>query len=186
VPSNHAIPTTLRTARLVLRAWTPDDADTLAPILEANAARLAPWLPARVATPAPSAALRERLAGYAADFAAGRALRYAVRDAGESTLLGGADIHPRSAAGRVPLPDASCAELGYWLAESAEGHGFAMEASRALLDLALTIPVFQYAEARVDPRNARSAAVARRLGFRHAESQGGVDVWRLPLDGPTR
>lgn len=176
------IPTTLRTVRLLLRPWAPTDATALAPILAANAARLAPWLPARVAAPAPPAELAERLAGYAADFDAQRAFRYALL-AADGALLGGASLHPRAAAGRVPLAEATCIELGYWLAAEAEGRGLALEAARALLDVAATLPGLTHAEARVDPRNARSAAVARRLGFRHGGVEAGLDVWRLDLAG---
>lgn len=157
--------------------------------LAANAARLAQWLPARVATPAPPEQLRERLAGYAADFAAGRAFRYAVfgntdpgdEDPQHGILLGGADLHPRSQAGRVPLGDANRIELGYWLAESAEGSGYALEATRALLGVAASLPGLSHVEARVDPRNVRSAAVARRLGLEYARTEAGLDVWERLL-----
>lgn len=65
----------LRTARLVLRPWRIEDAAPLLPVLEANQAHLAPWIPARVAQPVPLAELATRLAGFAADFAAAREWR---------------------------------------------------------------------------------------------------------------
>jgi RimJ/RimL family protein N-acetyltransferase len=142
---------------------------------------------------APPAELRERLVGWATDFAEGRAFRYALlvaeggpADVSGGALLGGADLHPRSATGRVPLAAADRVEIGYWLSAGAEGRGLAAEAVRALLDVAATLPSLAHAEARVDPRNARSAAVARRLGFEHAGSEGGLDVWRLPLGDARR
>lgn len=181
------VPTSLRTARLLLRPWAPADAEALSALLTADAARLAPWLPARVACVAPLAELRERLAGYAADFAARRAFRYALvafehGGSANGPLLGGADLHPRSAAGRVPIADADCLELGYWIASAGEGLGFATEAARALLEVARSLRGIAHVEARIDGRNARSIALVRRLGFRHALAESGFEVWRLPLD----
>jgi RimJ/RimL family protein N-acetyltransferase len=174
------LPTTVRTERLLLRPWKPEDARTLGPILESDAARLAPWLPARVAAPAPAEVLAERLAGWAADFDAGRAFRYALRSPDDAGLLGGADLHPRSATARVPLTEADRIEIGYWLAAGAEGKGLALEAVRALVKLALTLPGIASVEARVDPRNERSAALVRRLAFVESGSERGITIWLGP------
>jgi RimJ/RimL family protein N-acetyltransferase len=138
-----------------------------------------------VAAPAAPDELRERLAGYAADFAAGRSFRYAMfapSRSDDGTLLGGADLHPRSSTGRVSLAEADRVEVGYWLADSAEGHGYAVEAARALVGIAASISTFGHLEARIDPRNARSAALARRLGLHYGATEEGLDVWRLALE----
>jgi hypothetical protein len=102
----------IRTARMVMRPWQGADASLLAPVLASNVVRLAPWIPAHVATPLPVPELAERLGGFAADFAAGRAYRYALLTLDEQQLLGEADLFPRSAAGRVPLPEADRMEIG--------------------------------------------------------------------------
>lgn len=175
------VPATLRTPRLLLRPWTADDAEALGPVLAANVAHLAPWIPAHVATPVPLPALRERLAGFAADFAAGRAYRWALLTLDGAQLLGEADLFPRDAGGRVPLPAADRAELGYWLDAAATRHGIATEATRALLDVASLLPGMSHAEIRCDARNAPSAAVPRRLGFQLATVEAGYQVWRLAL-----
>lgn len=127
------IPATLRTARMLLRPWDAADAPALQPVLAANVGHLSPWIPAHVATPAPLPALAERLAGFAADFAAGRAYRYALLTPDGAQLLGEADLFPRAAVGRVPLSAADHVELGYWLDAAATGRGLATEATRALL-----------------------------------------------------
>lgn len=169
------------TPRLLLRAWAPSDAAKLLPVLQANAARLSPWLPARVAAPAPLDELTLRLVTYADDFVQERAFRFALfsREAADRRLLGGADLHPRTASRRVPLAEADRVEIGYWLTADAEGQGYVLEAMRALLGVAATTGRFTHAEARVDARNVRSANVARRLGFRRDTSEGELDVWRL-------
>lgn len=175
------IPTTLRTARLLLRPWAPADAPALAPVLDANVSHLAPWIPAHVATPAPLPELAERLAGFAADFAADRAYRYALLTADGSRLLGEADLFPRSATGRVPLAEADRAELGYWLDTAATGQGVATEATRALLEVAAAVPGMNHVEIHCDKDNAASAAVPQRLGFHLASVEGELQVWRKSL-----
>jgi RimJ/RimL family protein N-acetyltransferase len=176
------VPIELRTERLLLRPWRPDDAAALLPVLTANHARLAPWIPARVADPAPLPALADRLAGFAADFLAAREWRYGLFTPDERRPLGEVGLYPRSAAGRVPYAEADRVEIGYWLREDATGQGLATEAARAALAVAATLPALAHVEIRCDARNAASAAVPRRLGFVLAASvpQPGV----APADPP--
>jgi RimJ/RimL family protein N-acetyltransferase len=159
------LPLEIRTPRLVLRPWQPEDAASLNPVLEANWEHLRWWIPARVATPAPVPVLAERLAGFAADFAADKEWRFGMFAAGEHKLLGEVGVFPRSATGRVPVAQADRAELGYWLRVDETGRGIATEAARALFAVVAGIPRFSHVEIRCDPRNAVSAAVAQRLGF---------------------
>ena len=147
-----SIPAELRTARLLLRPWRADDAAELLPLLEANQPRLSPWLPAHVAMPAPLPELAERLGGYARDFAQDRAYRYALLSAHDGQLIGEVDLFPRAASGRVPLAEAGCVELGYWLDAVHTGRGFVTEATSALLDVAAALPQMLHAEIRCDMR----------------------------------
>ena len=165
----------------MLRAWRAADAPALAPVLVANVAHLAPWIPAHVAAPAPLSALAARLVGFAADFTAGRSYRYALLTPDESRVLGEADLFPRAATGRVPLLEADRAELGYWLDAAVTGQGLATEAMRALLEVAAAVSVFGHAEIRCHGENAPSIAVARRLGFDLASVEAETQVWRKTL-----
>jgi RimJ/RimL family protein N-acetyltransferase len=158
-------PVELRTERLVLRPWRDEDATALQPILHANLAHLGPWIPARVASSASIPELTERLAGFAADFAAGREWRYALFAPNEQELLGEVGLYPRSATARVAYTDADRAEIGYWLRADMTGQGLATEAARAMLSVAATLERLAHVEIRCDARNAPSAAVPRRLGF---------------------
>ena len=164
-----------------MRSWTPTDAESLAPILAANVAHLGPWIPPHVSTPLPPGALAERLAGFADDFAGGRAYRYALLTPDGARLLGEADLFPRAATGRVPLAEADRAELGYWLDAAVTGQGFATEAARALLALSAALPAMSHAEIRCDAANLPSAAVPRRLGFHLADVDAEGQVWRKSL-----
>lgn len=185
-----SVPTELCTARLVLRPWRAEDAAQLEPILHANHGHLAPWIPAAVATPVHRSQLAERLAGFADDFAADRAWRYAAFSAADGELLGELDLFPRNAIGRVRLADADRAEIGYWLRADRTGLGYATEGASAMVDAAIRIRAFTLVEIRCDGRNARSAAVPARLGFHRADggratvSSGAaerLEVWTLSL-----
>ncbi len=161
-----AFPAALSTERLRLRAWRREDAPRLLPVLEANVTHLAGWIPSHVATPLPLPELEQRLSGFAEDFAAGRSWRWALFAPASDLPLGEASLFPRSAAERVPFASADRLEIGYWLDRDATGKGYATEAARALLELARRVPGMVQVEIRCDLRNAASAAVPRRLGFR--------------------
>jgi len=185
VPAHEtAVPALIRTARLLLRSWQSTGADELLPILEANWDYLSPWIPARVATPAPVPQLGERLAGCAAKFEGNAEWRYAIFRTRDQNMLGEVSLFPRSATGRVPLAEADRAELGYWLRADENGQGFATEATAAVLAVAKTIQRFTQFEIRCDARNLRSAAVPRRLDFqRMTPEPDGTDLYWLRRDG---
>lgn len=161
-----AFPEALRTERLRLRVWRPEDAPRLLPVLEANVAHLNHWIPSHVASPVPLPELVRRLSGFAEDFAAGRSWRWALFAPESDAPLGEVSLFPRSAAERVPFAAADRLEIGYWLDCGVTGKGYATEAARALLELARRVPGIAQVEIHCEPRNLASAAVPRRLGFR--------------------
>ena len=176
------IPNALRTSRLLLRPWRATDAAALLPVLEANIAHIGPWIPAHVSTPVPLQALAERLAGFANDFASGRAFRFAMLTPDGKQVLGEADLFPRNSTGRVPLAAGDHVELGYWLDAAVTGQGLATEATRALFELAAELPGMTRVEIHCDAANERSAAIPRRLGFALAEVDAGDQVWQKSLE----
>lgn len=68
-------------------------------------------------------------------------------------------------------------EIGWRVRRAARGHGYATEAARCVLDHALKTLALPLVVADIDPGNAPSLAVARKLGFRPAG--------RVPYDGRT-
>lgn len=184
-------PDRVQTERLTLRRWSAADAPTLQPVLEANVAHFADWIPKAVAAPAPLDALAERLSGYASAFDEAERWLYAIVTPDERSLLGGIGLYPRNGTGRVPSSQADRVEIGYWLRHDATGLGYATEAARAMIALALAMPHFTSIEIRCDPRNQPSIAIPRRLGFRHVRTvvhpstassgpSGETMVWELP------
>jgi RimJ/RimL family protein N-acetyltransferase len=167
------------------------------PVLEANAAHLAPWIPAHVASPAALPELEARLAGFVRRFDERREWRWGLFSVETEAVLGEVGLFPRLESGRVAFEAADRVEIGYWLRADATGRGLATEAARAALTIAASLDGMRCVEIRCDERNALSAAVPRRLGFRldrtlaerpMAPGADGVQlqVWQLALPMPIR
>lgn len=182
-------PADIRTARLYLRSWRGSDAAGLLPVLEANAAHLQRWIPAHVASVAPLHGIEARLDGFAADFAAARAWRFGIFAPADGDVYGEVDLFFRSDHERVQLAHADRVEIGYWLRSDLMGLGYATEAALAMVSLAERLPGMRHVEIRCDARNARSAALPRRLGFHLAGGPADASdpyamVWIRALGGP--
>jgi RimJ/RimL family protein N-acetyltransferase len=187
----NAPPDRFRTERLLLRRWRLADAPALKAALDRSVDHLQPWIPWTVAEPAPLPGIEARLERFAADFEAAREWLYGIFPPEEGELLGGIGLYPRAASGRVPYELADRVEIGYWLRPDVTGRGYATEATRAILGAAVLLRGVTCVEIRCDPRNERSAAVPRRLGFRHTRTlterpaaEGGkvveTMVWEYP------
>lgn len=161
-PRVEPLPDELPTQRLVLRRWRRADAPLLKAAIDANLAHLQQWMPWAKAEPSPLDVIEARLERFEDEFDSGKEWLYSIRRRGTNDVLGGTGLHPRVGPGGV--------EIGYWLQASATGNGFASEAAEALTRVALRQPDFERVEIRCDPRNAASAAVPRRLGYRHART----------------
>jgi RimJ/RimL family protein N-acetyltransferase len=175
------MPYELRTERLVLRAWCGDDAEALRPVLLANQEHLKRWIPEQVYSAPPLPQLVDRLEEFAAQFAAGRAFRYAIRDSRDDRILGGMSLFPRDGTSRVQLDEADRVEVGYWLDAAVTGRGLATIGATALLAAAATLGDIALAEIHCHVENAPSNAVPRRLGFELAGTNGEMQIWRRKL-----
>ncbi|MDO9397032.1 MAG: GNAT family N-acetyltransferase [Herbiconiux sp.] len=92
----------------------------------------------------------------------------------EGRVIGDVSLHLRTVAA-----DHRSVEIGWVLHPSAGGSGYATEAARAVLDHAFDVVGAREVTAVTDARNARSVALARRLGFtasarRHPEPAPGA------------
>lgn len=72
--------------------------------------------------------------------------------------------------------DGLSAEIGWTFHPDHQGHGFATEAANAVLRLAFERLGLHRVHAELDPRNARSVALCRRLGMRE-EARFRQDLW---------
>lgn len=91
----------------------------------------------------------------------------AIRQRGDDTLIGDLGVH-------FPASTDEPIEFGLSLKPGAQGQGYAREVMRAVIDLAFRDWGYRRAIGSVDPRNERSVALLRALGFRqeahHVES----------------
>jgi RimJ/RimL family protein N-acetyltransferase len=149
--------TEIRTERLLLRRFSESDLDRLAAMQALpEVARYLYWEPATREQVEPI--LERRIATTRLEKDDDWVV-LAVERQEDGLLLGDVTIFLRSVEHRQ-------AEVGWVFHPDAGGHGYATEASRALIDLAFDDLEAHRVVARTDPRNEPSAAVCRRLGMR--------------------
>jgi RimJ/RimL family protein N-acetyltransferase len=160
MPEPVAFPETLKTERLLLRPPTVDDAPALMNLVNANLEHLRPWMP-WAQSPRTLEGQTETCLQTQQRFLKSEDLMYLIFSGPQ--LIGACGLHRIDWS--VPVGD-----IGYWIAEDAQGHGYATEVAQVLSELALR-PAgagglgFRRLEIRCDARNLRSAAVAVKLGF---------------------
>jgi RimJ/RimL family protein N-acetyltransferase len=152
-------PERIDTDRLVLRRWQAGDACALKAAIDSSLAHLQAWMPWALNEPSELSVIEHRIGEFEANFAAGKEWLYGILDGAAREVLGGAGLHQRGEPGGL--------EIGYWLRTDQTGHGFATESARALVRVGIVDLGAEWIEIRCDPRNARSAAIPERLGFRH-------------------
>ena len=181
-------PGPIRTPRLLLRAWRRDDAALLKEAVDASLPELKRWMPWAASEPSPLESFVERIEKFRRAFEEGRDWTYGVLDPDGARALGSAGLHARGEPGRL--------EIGYWIRSGETGKGLATEVASALARRAFDLHAVEAVEIRCDPLNVASAAVPRRLGFRHVATLEGNDtgpdgssrdtmVWVLERSGST-
>ncbi len=164
-------PEPIRTERLLLRAWTEDDAAAVLDTYSRD--EVARWLGA---TPRPCVDLddaRARIARW-------RSLADGVYGLWAIETPGIAEVSPQPCGSVLLVPlersdgePTDAVEVGWHLHPRSWGHGIATEGARALLDRARDAGLREV-HAVVYDGNARSVAVCDRLGMRHL---GPTDEW---------
>ena len=150
-------PYRIETERLVIRCWEPRDAPLLKEAVDSSLDHLRPWMPWAREEPQSLAQKVQLLRGFRGNFDLGVDFVYGIFGADEAEVVGGTGLHTRVG------DDAF--EIGYWIRASRAGRGLATEATAALTRIALEICGVDRVEIRVDPANAASLAVPRKLGF---------------------
>jgi RimJ/RimL family protein N-acetyltransferase len=143
----------------VLRCWEPADAEALNAAIDASLEHLRPWMPWANDEPADLQARIERLRSWRGQFDLGQDFVYGVFSLDEREVLGSSGLHTRAGEG--------AREIGYWIHVNHINQGLATEVAAALTSVAFEIEAVVRVEIHCDPRNLRSAAVARKLGFVH-------------------
>lgn len=165
----------IRSERLLIRCWQPQDAPLLNAALHASWDHLAPWMPwARGPRPAleDTVALLRRWRG---DYDLDRDFVLGILSPDETAVIGSTGLHTRRG------PDVR--EIGYWIHVDHLNRGYATETTAVLTKVAFEIEGVRRVEIRCLPENVRSAAVPRKLGFVHEATrrqllQAGEDDYR--------
>jgi RimJ/RimL family protein N-acetyltransferase len=145
------------TERLVLRCWNPRDAPLLKDAVDSSLDSLRPWMPWARNEPTSVEEKAQLLRRFRGRFDLGQDFVYGIFDAEEAEVVGGTGLHTR--VGDDAL------EIGYWIRDSRVGQGYATEVTAALTRVAFEVCEVDRVEIRVDPDNATSLAIPRRLGF---------------------
>ncbi|UOG74157.1 GNAT family N-acetyltransferase [Hymenobacter tibetensis] len=150
----------LTTSRLVLRPYQPTDKAVFFAVLDQNRRRLEAAFPARVAAVQTLSDATRTLAQFAHDWQSGRLYVLGIWHRETDAYLGDISLRP---SWQSPLS----AEIGYYLAAEAEGHGYAREALAAAVQFGFGEHLrAHHLTLRCRRNNPRSLAVAEAVGFR--------------------
>ena len=148
----------IETKRLVVRCWDPSrDAPLLDAAILASLDHLKPWMPWAHEEPKTKEERVDLMRTYRGRFDLGEDFIYGIFNEDESEVVGGTGLHARQGK--------HVREIGYWIHADLAGKGLATEAAAALTKVAFEINLVQRVEIRCDPRNERSAAIPKKLGF---------------------
>ena len=149
----------VETERLLLRCWSPEDAPALRVALDKSSKHLRPWIPFMKDEPRTLEQTVDWLRQHRANFDTDEMYRYGVFNHRDNTLLGENMLLPRVGPGGL--------EVGYWTHVNSGGHGYATEASCAMIRVAFEVAGAKRVEIHCAPDNPASAAIPKKLGFRH-------------------
>jgi ribosomal-protein-alanine N-acetyltransferase len=156
VPSAASEAAAVLTERLLLRPYRPTDADTFFRLLDTHRSRLRKAFPDRTNTVYDLPTAAHALAGFARDWASGRFYVFGIWQQAGGSYIGDICL--------MPKPDGS-AEIGYYLAPEAEGHGYAREALAAIVRFGFQTVGSRRLTIRCYEDNPRAHAVAEAAGF---------------------
>jgi ribosomal-protein-serine acetyltransferase len=151
---------------LSLRLILPADADELFEVARANRAHIGQWLP------------------WIAGVESADAIRQALVDWLDATARTGSVTAALETDGRIvglvyhlrANIDQKFVEIGYWLAEDAQGRGLMTRACRAMFAYAFEVMGMNRVYIRAATDNARSRSVPQRLGC-HCEGVHREEAW---------
>ncbi len=159
--------------RLYIRPPVVSDWRKWARIREKSRAFLEPWEPLWPPYDLSPAGFNSRVSLTRAETARGEGYTFLLFRSADDALLGGLSL------GNIRHGAAQTATLGYWMGEAYAGQGYMREAANLALDFAFGTMRLHRVEAGCLPRNERSTALLRRLGF----AQEGLARAYLEING---
>ena len=147
----------IETERLVIRCYDPKDAQYLQKSIQESIEHLRPWLPWVKSEPEELKVKIERIRIFRAKFDLSEEYFFGVFDPRETELIGGIGLHPRVGSNAF--------EIGYWINVNHVKKGYATEMTSALTKVAFEIENVNRVEIHCDPKNIKSAAIPKKLGY---------------------
>ena len=147
----------IRSERVMMRCYERGDARRLHQEVLDNVDALRPWMPWIAHEPLTIEDRVDLLRNFRARFDAGADFIYGMFDPDGERLIGGCGLHPRVG------PDTL--EIGYWVVKDRWGQGLGSEVAAALTRVGFERMRALKMEIRVSPRNDRSLAIPRKLGY---------------------
>lgn len=176
-PILRDFPERFETERLLIRAPLPGDGAEMNRALHESWAELQPWMPWAQGKIPSEAESEARLREARARFLTREDLWLLLFLRGTSRLVGSSGLHRIN--WNVPR-----FEIGYWVRTRFAGKGYISEAVNGITAFAFEELGARRVEIRMDSRNVRSAAVARRCGYELEATLRQDD--RHPEDGSLR
>jgi len=149
----------IETERLVVRCYQPADAKLMEKSVRESLEHLKPWMPWAHDEPEPFEVKKNRMVRFRGLFDLQRDYTYGIFNRDETKLLGGTGLHTR-------LGDRQL-EIGYWIHKDHTNKGLVTESTSALIKVAFEVIHIHRVEIHCDPVNRASAAIPRKLGFKH-------------------
>ena len=146
----------LHTSRLCLRPYEPADATDFFRLLDGDRTRFQASFPDRLQAVRALADAHAALLNFANDWKTGRFYVFGIWHRATARYLGDICLMPQNR---------GQAEIGYYLAAAAEGHGYAREALEEVVRFGFGAVGSQRLLIRCYADNERGQAVARALGF---------------------
>jgi RimJ/RimL family protein N-acetyltransferase len=150
-------PDQIETERLILRAPRTGDGRVVNEAVIESLEHLKPWMPFAQTAPTPEES-EEFIRKATARWLLREDLGLLLFRKSDNLYIGGSGLH------RIDWSVPSF-EIGYWVRHQLEGQGYVSEAVQAITHFAFSVLRAERVEIRCDPRNKRSAAVARRAGY---------------------
>ena len=156
-PILRDFPDHFESARLLIRGPRPGDGPELNAAVTDSLAELKPWMPWAQKPPTLEESEENARRGHAR-FLTREDLWLLLFLKGTNTMVGGSGLH------RINW-DVPGFEIGYWVRTPYAGQGYITEAVATITDFAFEELAARRVFIKCDAKNARSAAVARRLDF---------------------
>lgn len=158
IPIMLDIPESLETKRLLIRAPLWGDGASVNEGIGESLNELKPWMP--FAQSMPSLEESEQYARESRVSYLNRSmLNMHIYNKADGTFIGCSGLH------HIDW-DVRSFEIGYWIRSTCTGQGYITEAVNGITDFAIRVLEANRIEIRCSARNAKSAAVAERAGFK--------------------